>query len=87
LVGDICNREGKKRGRPSTSDQEELLNNKPHFMYANEKSNTKDCAVCSNREVKGGRTETVFYCKTCSRKPGLHPEECFEKYHTLKKYK
>ena len=86
LVGDVRNREGKKRGRPSTSDQEERLNNKPHFIYANEKSNSKDCAVCSNRKVKG-RRETVFYCKTCSRKPGLHPGECFEKYHTLKKYK
>jgi hypothetical protein len=27
LVGDVRNREGKKRGRPSTSDQEERLNN------------------------------------------------------------
>jgi len=67
--------------------KEERLNNNPHFIYANEKSNSKDCAVCSNRKVKGRRRETVFYCKTCSRKPGLHPEECFEKYHTLKKYK
>ena len=47
LVGDVRNREGKKRGRPSTSDQEEWLNNKPHFIYANEKRNSKDCAVCS----------------------------------------
>jgi len=78
LVVEVRNREGKKRGRPSTSDQEERLNNKPHFIYANEKSNSK---------VKGGRREIVFYCKTYSRKQGLHPGECFENYHTLKKYK
>ena len=87
LVGDVRNRERRKRGRPSISDEEERLNGKPHFIYANEKSNSKDCAVCSNRKVKGGRRETVYYCKTCTRKPGLHPGECFEKYHTLKTYK
>jgi hypothetical protein len=87
LVGDVCNREGKKRGRQSTSDEEERLNRKPHFIYSNEKSNSKDCAVCSNRKMKGGRRETVFYCNTCTRKPGLHPGECFEKYHSLKKCK
>jgi hypothetical protein len=53
LVGDVRNREGRKRGRPSTSDEEERLNRKPHFIYSNEKSNSKDCAVCSNRKIKG----------------------------------
>jgi hypothetical protein len=65
----------------------ERLNRKPHFIYSNEKSNSKDCAVCSNRRIKGGRRETVFYCNTCTRKPGLLPGECFKKYHSLKKYK
>ena len=23
------------------------------------------------------------YCKTCNRKPGLHPTVCFERYHTV----
>jgi hypothetical protein len=87
LVGDVRNRKGRKRGRPSTSDEEERLNRKPHFIYSNEKSNSKDCAVCNNRKIKGGRRETVFYCNTCTRKPRLHPSECFEKYHSLKKYK
>lgn len=41
LVGDVH----KKRGRPSTSDEEERLNNKPLFIYINEKSNNKESAV------------------------------------------
>jgi hypothetical protein len=69
------------------SDEDERLNRKPHLIYSNEKSNSKDCAVCRNRRIKGGRRETVSYCNTCTRKPGLHPGECFEKYHSLKKYK
>jgi hypothetical protein len=87
LVGDVRNREGRKRGRQSTSDEEEKLTRKSHFIYSNEKSNSKDCAVCSNRKIKGGRRETVFDCSTCTRKPGLHLGECFEKDHSLKKYK
>lgn len=86
LVGDVRNNP-KKRGRPSTNDEEERLRKIPHFIQSNEKSNSKDCAVCSNRQVKGGRRETVFFCETCTRKPGLHPGECFKKYHTQKKYK
>jgi hypothetical protein len=87
LVGDVRNAQGRKRGRPSSTDKEERLNGKPHFIYSNQKSNSKDCAVCSDRKVKGGRRETVFYCNTCARKPGLHPGECFEKYHSLQVYR
>lgn len=87
LVGDVRNKESRKRGRPSSSDKEERLNCRPHFIYANQQSKSKDCAVCSDRKVKGGRKETVYFCNTCTKKPGLHPGECFEKFHTLKKYR
>jgi hypothetical protein len=46
---------------------------------------TKDFAVCSNRNMKGGRRETSFYCNTCPRKPDLHPNKCFAIYHAVKK--
>ena len=48
---------------------------------------TKDCTVCSDRKVPGQRKKTIYYCKTCSRKPGLHPKDCFEKYHTMRNYR
>ena len=43
--------------------------------------------VCIRRNEKGGRRETIFYGETCKRKPGLHPGDCFKKYHTQKNYK
>jgi hypothetical protein len=36
----------KKQGHPSSNDGAERLDSKQHFMYANENSNFKDCAVC-----------------------------------------
>lgn len=86
LVGNVRN-QSLKRGRPSSSDQEERLRKIPHFIASNPKSNSKDCSVCSDRKIQGGRRETVYFCDTCSRKPGLHPGDCFKKYHTMKKYK
>lgn len=86
LVGEVRNK-GLKRGRPSTSDVEERLNGKLHVINKLPDNKHKDCAVCSNRNKKGGRKETVFYCETCSRKPALHPENCFKKYHTCQKFK
>jgi hypothetical protein len=83
LVGNVHNRGEEEKKVSSTSDEEERLNRKPHFIYSNENSNSKD----SNRKINGGRRATVFYCNTCTRKPGLHPGECFEKYHSLEKYK
>lgn len=87
LVGDVRNLNVQRRGRPSSGDKEERLNNKPHFIAITEKKSSKDCAVCSDRQVKGGRRETNFFCETCTRKPGLHPGSCFKKYHTEKKYR
>lgn len=85
LVKDF--REGSRKfGRPSTIDVEERLKREPHFNMKSE-NKKKDCMVCSNRNVKGERRQTHFYCETCTRKPGLHPGVCFKRYHTLKNYK
>lgn len=86
LVANVRNT-SRKRGRPSKTDTEERLNGKPHFIMKRQDSSHKDCAVCSRRNVSGGRHETSYFCETCSRQPGLHPGECFKKYHTIKKYK
>lgn len=74
-----------KPGRLSTDDTIQRLDGKTHFIFSHTKH--KDCMVCSNRTIKGGRKETTFYCDTCDRKPGLHPGECFKNYHTMKNYK
>jgi len=86
LVGDVRNQK-KKRGRPSSLDKSERLDKQQHWVGRLEGDKTKDCAVCSNRMVKCERKKTVFYCKTCSKNPGLHPVECFQRYHTLADYK
>lgn len=86
LVGNF--RDGcTSRGRPSTSDKEERLNGKLHILRRNEGGRSKDCLVCSNRKIKGGRRESAYHCDTCTRKPGLHIGDCFEKYHTQENYK
>ena len=82
LVGDVQNAR-KCRGRPSSCDAAECLDGRPHFLAQSESNMNKDCAVCSDRKKKDGRKITVFYCKTCTRKPGLHPTLCFELYHTV----
>ncbi|KAG0411154.1 hypothetical protein HPB47_011720 [Ixodes persulcatus] len=86
LVGDL-RMQPKKRGPASQSDCEEQLDGRQHFIYKLSERSSKDCAVCSDRKTKGGKRETVFFCNTCSKHPGLHPGECFEKYHTLAKFR
>lgn len=87
LVGNVRNKTSHKRGRSSMTDEHERLNGKLHIPEFLEANKSKDCIVCSNRTVPGERKRTRLYCKTCSTKPGLHPGNCFERYHTLKKYK
>lgn len=86
LIGDVRARAG-KRGPSARLDCEQRLDGKPHFIYKIPGRSSKDCAVCSDRKTKGGRRETVFFCKTCRNNPGLHPGECFERFHTLPKYR
>lgn len=84
---DGCRNRSRKRGRPSTTDNEERLNGKPHFIAKKPNNSTKDCVVCSKRNIPGGRKETTYFCETCSRHPGCHPGKCFKDYHTKKIYK
>jgi hypothetical protein len=86
LEGNVWNKITQKRGRPSWTYLEDCLNGKLHLIQAHDGNVTYDCAVCSNREVKGGRAETSFYRDMCPRKPGLHFNKCFAIYHTAKKY-
>ena len=86
VVGDVRNAR-KRRGWPSTQDKAERLNWKPHFVGQADKNHAKDCVVCSNRHRQGERKRTIYYCDTCSTHPGLHPTECFRRYHTLVNYK
>lgn len=88
LVSDVRNLHP-KRGRPTSLDSESSvrMNGLYHSIKVSEGKKTKDCAVCSNRKIPGGRKETSFYCDTCPRKPGLHPNGCFDRYHTKKDYK
>ncbi len=48
-----------------------------HFIERTRKG--KRCVVCYKN---GLRSETIYFCKTCDHKPYLHPDKCFEKYHT-----
>lgn len=44
---------------------------------------TKPCVVCT---AHGRRRETRQICKTCSKKPALCIEPCFEEYHSKLRY-
>jgi hypothetical protein len=81
LVGNVRNRSSRKR-KPSSSDLEERLSGQMHSIMQNGgEKKSKYCMVCSRRNEKGGRRETIFYCETYKRKPG----DCFKKCHTKKK--
>ena len=84
LVGTVRQKQ-RRLGRPSTKDLAERMSCKPHFIAQHKIQ--RDCAVCSDPKIPGGRKRTVFFCKTCTRNPGLHPGECFERYHTLNDYR
>lgn len=70
----------RRPGRPQTDIQR--LNGKLHVMGKAPKGSFR-CHVCTKKKV---RKETVYFCKTCDEKPYLHPETCFEVYHTQKVY-
>ena len=75
LVGNLRNRKA-KRGRTSKHDVAERLNKMSNFI-----------AKAARGRSNGNRKTTVFFCKTCQRKPGLHPEDCFKNYLTMANYK
>lgn len=46
---------------------------------------SKNCRVCYARGIrtnKGKPLKTVYICRSCPSEPGLHPDKCFELYHT-----
>jgi hypothetical protein len=60
------------QGRPFSGPPDKILNGEPHFIERKEKGSPL-CAVSkSNKLLK----ETTYYCKTCSKKPFLHPDKC-----------
>ena len=49
----------------------------------------KRCRVCyarRKRTAKGHHFKTIYVCKFCPSKPGLHPNECFQVCHTCLDY-
>lgn len=86
LVGDF--RDGSQRNTgPATSTGLERLNGRLHIIRHDDNGNCRDCIVCSNRKIKGGRKQTRFYCDTCLKKPFMCIGNCFQKYHTLENFK
>ena len=85
LVAKVRNPTFSRFGHISTIDHEARLDGKLHII--DHRPYSRDCIVCSDRGGPGGRKETVYYCDTCPRKPGLHPKECFRVYHTKQQYK
>ncbi|CAD1474752.1 unnamed protein product [Heterotrigona itama] len=71
----------------STSGTGERLNSLLHIIWRDDTGRSKDCVVCSNRKIKGGRRESKYYCATCSAKSALHIGDCFKRYHTKHEYK
>lgn len=75
----------RKQGRPSEGavfrgPQNERLNGIPHFMDRRDQgSGAFPCVVC---RAKNQRKCTIYYCDTCTTKPYLHPDKCFQIYHT-----
>ena len=61
----------------------ERLNGRLHLL--GKSSSLHDCVVCSSRPAK--RHRTPFYCKTCCDTPYMCHYPCFERYHTLQRYR
>ena len=50
---------------------------------------TKPCHMCTARNIRSAKCKppkTVYICAECLSGPGLHPEPCFEIYHTVFDY-
>ncbi|XP_054257303.1 uncharacterized protein LOC128982371 [Macrosteles quadrilineatus] len=72
----------RKRGRPVYGPPNQRLDGNPHFMDRKEKGANR-CVVCFKN---GRRRETIYFCKTCDSRPALHPDTCFEQFHTMAEY-
>ena len=70
-------------GRHRVRDSLERLQPGKHFLSSGKR---RDCAVCSDRSG-GMRHMTTYFCQTCSDHLPLHPDKCFEHYHTARSLK
>ena len=58
-------------------------------LKARDQGPTKRCRVCYAREIRtknGSAIKTSHICKACPHESVLHPESCFEIYHTKLNY-
>ena len=56
---------------------------------AKDKQPTERCRVCYARgklSTKCQPLKTIYICRFCPSEPGLHPDTCFEEYHTKVNY-
>ena len=54
-----------------------------------DKRPAKACRVCSAKGKctnKGEYVKTTYVCTYCPSEPGLHPDKCFELYHTMQDF-
>ena len=54
-----------------------------------DKRPAKACRVCSakgKRTNKGEYVKKTYVCTYCPSEPGLHPDKCFELYHTMQDF-
>ena len=59
------------------------------FLHDTSASPHKKCRLCTPRGIKtakGQPMKTVYICNYCPSKPGLHPDKCFEAYHSMLDY-
>ena len=75
---------GRPSKRPRLEARPDLMNR--HLHVLGKRDHPVDCVVCSLR-AKGTRRRTLYFCKSCTNTPSLHPDICFERYHTLFNYK
>ena len=54
-----------------------LACNSAHVIVKSELS--RQCKACSTPK---DRQRTTFFCNGCDTKPFLHPNSCFQKYHS-----
>ena len=72
------------RPGPRTSHHLECLQPVRHFPQGGRKR--RDCVVCSDRQG-GTRHLTHYQCATCPDNPTLCPDNCFNAYHTQRRYR
>ena len=75
---------GRPRKRPRLEARPDRMNG--HLHVLGKRDHPLDCVVCSLR-AEGTRRRTLYFCKSCTNTPSLHPDICFERYHTLFNYK